>query len=197
VRIGIAPDLVGNADARLTLLTLCNHVVRFCPTVILDVDDDALGRECFEITASIRGEHHRMRRADEVGDPGAVDATVVVATVNPGPDAIVVNSDGWLARLASGSEAPRVLPMSAATPNAVGAIAAACLGSGEMFLRLIDFAIQSRNVELTMMTGESGPVGSFHRGPDLPESSARLDGLLVGCGNVGNGWTYAMRHLPV
>lgn len=197
VRIGIAPDLVDSADSRLTLLTLCNHVVRFCPNVVLDVDDDGLVEECLRIAASVHGDEHHVRPFRPGEEFAASDATIMVGYVNPGTDAVIVTSDGWLARLASGPEAPAVMPMATGNPNALGAIAAACLGSGEVFLRLIGFPISGRNIELTMLTGESAIIGTFEPGPDLPTGNVTLDALLVGCGGVGNGWAYAIKHLPL
>jgi molybdopterin/thiamine biosynthesis adenylyltransferase len=197
VRIGIAQDLIGNADSRLTLLTLCNHVVRFCPNVVLDVKDETLVRECVRVAALVRGDEHYVRTAGDMEDIGAVDVTIVVGYINPGTDVIIVTSEGWLARLASGPEALRVLPIATGTPNPVGAIAAACLGSGEVFLRLIGSPTFTRDVELTMLTGRSGVIGTFEPGPDLPNGDLPFDGLLVGCGGVGNGWAYAIKHLPL
>ena len=197
VRIGIAPDLVDNADSRLTLLTLVNHVVRFCPNVVLDVDDGGLVEECLEIATSVHGDKHHLRPFSRGEGFAGSDATVLVGCVNPRTDAAIVTSDGWLARLASGRDSPSLVPTATGNPNALGAIAAACLGSGEAFLRLIGFPTSIRNVELTTMTGESAIIGTFERGPDLPTDNVTLDALLVGCGGVGNGWAYAVKHLPL
>jgi molybdopterin/thiamine biosynthesis adenylyltransferase len=196
VKVGIAADLIDDTDSRLTLLTLCNQIVRFCPTVLLDVPDEGLAEACINIAESVDGERHQMRLA-RMGDHGTADLTIMVASTNPRNDSIVVTSEGWVARLASGATSPSNLRGGRRAPNAIGAIAAACMGTGELFLRLIGLPAVVRNVELTLLTGESGPIGVFHPGPELPDTDLVLDGLLAGCGGVGTAWAYAVKHLRI
>lgn len=197
VLLGITPELERSDDAHLTLLTLCNHVLRFCPTVIISASDLELIEECREIAASIHGTAEGVQRVTPDTPCRPVDVAVMVSTTDPGDGSVVVNSTGWVARISSEGHAPQAVAWSARRPNAIGAMAAACLGSAEAFLRLIGYTAPARRHEISLLTGEVGPIGTLDDGPDLPDAPLVIDGLLVGCGAVGNGWAATVRRLPI
>src|SRR4051812_22490832 len=92
-------------------------------------------------------------------------------------------SNGWVARVSSGSD----LPGECSMENPVGALAAACLGVGEVFKRLIRLRPERGDfldgLEFSLRTYR---VGEKECGPELP-SRLDLDLLLVGGGAIGNG----------
>jgi hypothetical protein len=70
------------------------------------------------------------------------------------------------------------------------------LTAGEAFLRLIGVDRPPLAFELSAWTGNCGPPGSLPGGPSLPIIPA-IDALLLGCGNVMNGWAVAVRALRI
>lgn len=197
VRIQIEPELEHHPDPRLTLLTLCNHILRFCPNVIVGTGDRQLAEACRSIALSIEGEDHHLRIASDTSPRPDVTINVGRAYCHD-LNFIAVNSTGWVARIACGGDGAASLPWEPLYANAIGAVGAGCLGSGEAFLRLIDeHPAVPRNHELSMLTGETGPIGTFPPGPELPGDPLNLDTLLAGCGGVSNGWAATVRHLPI
>ena len=196
VLIGIEPDLELCPDARLTLRTLCNQVLRFCPNVVFATNDRSLYSECQAIAVALYGDRAVAIAAHDASARATV--RVLVGRTDPGDGTIVVNSTGWVARLASGRHGrQRILPWDEVAPNALGAIAAACLGAAHVFFGLIGFAAPAPDHELSMWTGETGPLGALDPGPDLPAANLSLDALLIGCGAVGSGWATAIASLPI
>jgi len=74
--------------------------------------------------------------------------------------------------------------------NPIGALTAAALAAGETFLRLIGLSRPSRAFELSAWSGACGPLGGLPGDPPLP-AIPPIDALLIGCGNVMNGWAAA------
>lgn len=196
VRICVDPEIHEHPGTALTVATLCNHILRFCPNVTLDVTDGELLRQLEETASALHGVQHTFE-SESGGHPrGASEVTIVVGINHRGGGSITVNSSGWVARLVAGCHPVQRVPWQRARPNAIGAIAAACLGSAEVFFQLIGYSCTDRHHELSMFTGATGPLGTFDVGPDLPDE-LQLDGLLVGCGGVANAWGAAIRHLPL
>jgi len=105
-----------------------------------------------------------------------------------------INSQGWLARVTSGS-----IPLSGECGqwNPVGALAAASLGAAEVFKRLL----QVRPERATMFDGLSFSLETYETntddpGPPLP---SHLDGdvLVTGAGAIGNGVIALLADLPM
>ena len=88
------------------------------------------------------------------------------------------------------------MPLTGAAPNPVGALAAACLGAGRIFLILLGRDLGAGPSELSLFDYRSGPIGTLEPGPPLP-ACLELMTLLIGCGAVSSGWTYAMSQLPI
>lgn len=82
------------------------------------------------------------------------------------------------------------------SPNAVSAIAAAALGAGEVFLRLLGRERPAIAHEWDLYAYRKGSFGEFQPGPEVPPS-IELRGIQVGAGSVGGGFDYALASLPV
>jgi hypothetical protein len=78
----------------------------------------------------------------------------------------------------------------------IGALTAAAMTAGEAFLRLIRLGRPSRGFELSEWSGASGPLGSLPDDPPLPAISP-IEALLIGYGNVMNGWAAAASALRI
>ena len=185
-------------DDRMTFLEVVNQVLRFCPNVTVGFSSAQAGlaRHCQDLARAIHGPRGTVVIAN-IGDDVKAQATVNVGRAI-GPDAswVTVHSTGWVARLLPGGSGEAALAWSSSARNPLGALAAACLGSGYAFLRLAGLPSPPAH-ELSLLAGETGVAGTFPPGPPLPDSGLDLDGLLVGCGAVSNGWAYAMASLPV
>src|SRR5690606_16936084 len=105
-------------------------------TVAIPAGLDALERECRALAASLSFGGGRVRFVAAAGRAvGDYAAVLSVGTrARPREPWTVVHADGWLARVSSGS---RDLPAPGASANPISSLAAACLGVGEVFKRLI------------------------------------------------------------
>lgn len=116
----------------------------------------------------------------------------VGSAVRPELPWTAINSNGWVARVSSGSTA---LSKECNQSNPIGALAAASLGAAEVFKRLI---------QLVPDRGELCDDVSFSfytyglqadPGPPLPDRIP-IDILQVGVGAIGNGLVYLFDMLP-
>lgn len=104
-----------------------------------------------------------------------------------------INSNGFVARVTSGAAD---IPTECDINNPMGALAAACLGVGEVFKRLI----RLRSERGEMLNGSSFSLRNYAEstsdyGPQIPETLAH--GLLVvGAGAIGNGIVHLISRLP-
>ena len=121
------------------------------------------------------------------------DALDIFVGGPPGtPGGIGTCSDGWTGKVfPAGTRAPVTAFM---VSNPVGALTAAALTAGEAFLRLIGVPRHPWAFELSAWSGACGPPGSLPDDPPLP-AIPPIDALLIGCGNVMNGWAVAIRAL--
>jgi hypothetical protein len=174
-----------------------NMLLRFCPevTAILPGANDRFVRECQAIGTAIRGDPQLVTIAAQDPASDEFDAVLNVGSGSPRDDTwVTVNSTGWLARLApNGGE----LPWDPGKRNALGALAAACLGVGTVSMKLLKVSTVKEPLELSLWDSTVGPVGTIDSGPELPGERLDLNAALVGCGGVSNGWAYALRRLPV
>jgi hypothetical protein len=199
IMIRLEPDFARIADARETFLFAVNQVLRFCPNVGLQVPPEAqdLIDSSVELARAIHGGGAWIQVIASERKAADFDAIINVGTriVEKLPW-ITVNSDGWLARVASAYSGVNVLPWSSAPANACGALAAACLGAGSAFLTMLGHP-PSIAQEISLFTRQEGNLGTLHEGPALPSRSLEMDALLVGCGAVTNGWAYTIKRLPI
>jgi hypothetical protein len=134
---------------------------------------------------------------------GIREATRFAAIVNVGTEILedlpstTVNSTGWIARIAGAGSGIKRLPWLPHDPNAIGAVAAACLGAGRAFLALAGRPLVTPPLEISLFTQEIGPPGTLLPGPELPAVPAELNAFVVGCGAVSNGWAYTVKRLPI
>jgi len=183
-------------DARETFLSLVNQIVRFCPNVAVCVSTLGLVDEARRIAARVHGPGHPVEIAD------IREAARFAAVVNVGVEILehsssTVNSTGWVARIAAAGSGGDPLPWLPSAPNAIGSVAAACLGAGRAFLALIGRPLVTPAFEVSLFTQEFGPPGTLPPGPDLPTAPAELHAFLVGCGAVTSGWAYTVKRLPI
>ena len=108
------------------------------------------------------------------------------------PSARSAGSHGWPTAAAGATK----LPQPQAPPNPLGALAAACLGAGQVFLALIGHPLLAAPIELSLHSLASALPGTLAPGPALRDMLP-IEALLVGCGGVANGWTYAVKRLPL
>jgi hypothetical protein len=190
VAVILADDVTDDADARETFLYAVNQCLRFAGQVAAVTSDGALAAEAGGIARTITG--------DGLASAAAPDISLVVSTVvTHDSPTVTVSADGWLARLATSASEVDALPRRTAGRNALGALAAACLGASQVFRFLATGGeLSAAALELSLFALEQGAPGSLDPGPDLP-ARLELDALLVGCGGVMHGFIYALKRLPV
>lgn len=193
---GEAPVL-GTANGRMCLLSSLRLLVRISRdvTVAMPAGLDALERECRELAAAIAFGGRPVRFVPASGrGVGDYDAVLSVGTLaRPGEPWTVIHADGWLARVSSGE---RDLPAPRGPANPIAALAAACLGAGEVFKRLIHLkperGLLLDGVSWSLLTYA---LSEWETGPALPPE-IETDLLLVGAGAIGNGLLYLLSELP-
>lgn len=181
-----------------TLLLAVNETLRFCPnvTVALDAVDDPLADDVRTIATDIHGDAHALAVAPLVAvDPADYDAVLNIGPALGAHDAwVAVDGTGWCARVATSAGAD-ALPVATSAPNAYAALAAACLGVGQVFLALVGRPLLTAPLELSLHDLSAGAPNTLAPGPALAPFA--LEALLVGCGGVANGFAYATARAPV
>ena len=192
VEVRLEPALSDPATREI-FASAADQLSRFCGTVLRDADAELMSR-CLERDLELHPDRPSLHSRTAVGQAHP-ELIVSVAGRNPGTNEITVSAEGWVGRIC-GQAGTQPEPF-AGPANLVGAMVAAHLVSGEVFLRLLTPDRPRRNIEVSAWTGESGQAGALETGPELPATLPRLDGLLVGCGNVGNGFVDALRRLTL
>jgi hypothetical protein len=103
---------------------------------------------------------------------------------------VAVTASGWCARVATSASGVDALPPAHVPANELAALAAACLGSGQVFLALVGRPLLAGPLELSLFDLTTGAPGDLDVGPALPPS-IELDAFVVGCGGVTNWFAYA------
>lgn len=178
--------VLSTRNGRACLFFAIRLLIRICSHV-----DVALPDESVRLSEQSRN----LLRVMELGgttrglrdvDLRSYDAILSVGfTAKPDLPWTVINSQGWLARVSSGS---RSLPAECAQENPIGALAAACLGAAEVFKRLI--ALRPNRGQL--LNGLTFSLATYRcdgesPGPPLPENIVLPALLIGGCGAIGNG----------
>lgn len=187
VLVSMSDDLVGDSDARQTFLFAVNLCLRFVD-VAVNTKDARLVAAAAQLAHEINGKPLATAAAD-------IALHVGTSVDHEGP-AIVVSSDGWLARMTTSTGTVDALPGKSGSRNVLGALSAACLGASQVFHYLAGTGLTRQPIELSLYTLEQGSLGKLAPGPPLP-AHLDLDALLVGCGGVMNGFVYALKRLPV
>jgi molybdopterin/thiamine biosynthesis adenylyltransferase len=188
--------VLATANGRYCLLGSLRLLVRVCPNlaVFLPAGSDELVAACRALVRRLAFDGD-VEFLAEMPDDAAYDAVLSVGTnPNPALPCTVINSNGWLARVSSGTTP---LDGTCDVSNPVGALGAACLGVGDVFKRLIRLK-ESRGRLLDGVTFSlfNYRCGINDPGPPLPPALP-LDMLLVGAGAIGNGVIYLLSLLPV
>lgn len=189
VHVRLAPEYADTADATILLRSLVDQLSRFCGTVVVSAPA-SLVQACLDRDHEL---HDEPRVHAEPFRSGRPRVEVVVGHACGDVGRIATCSDGWVGKLTSNSEH---LTRAFIVSNPVGAITAAALTAGEVFLRVVGIDRPPRAFELSAWTGDSGPLGTLQSGPILLTIPA-IDALVVGCGNVTNGWAVPTRALQV
>jgi hypothetical protein len=187
-----------HSDARETFLLAVDMLLRFCPHLVLVIDDHnfALARKAQRLAVGIL----RTKTAVEVltRDPNWNGFDVVLTIGRQPVDAarvVTVNSNGWVARLAT--ESVITLPWRPTAANPIGALAASALAVGAAALILLRLPLANKAFELSLFEHREAPLGGLDFGPSLPAFPLDIRALLFGCGGVTNGWAYAIRRLRI
>lgn len=199
ILICLEPTLASSHNARMTLVFAVNQTLRFCPNLTLMVPPESrhlVGR-CLELAHAIHGADHEIQILDSEGQAKFFDAIINIGTrvCNHLPW-ITVNSGGWVARVASSGSGQESLPWAPASPNALGALAAACLGAGGAFFTIAG-QLPHGCLEISLLSHEQAAPGRLQEGPPLPSDPLAIEAFIVGCGAVANGWAYTIKRLPI
>jgi hypothetical protein len=198
VLIRLQPNFARVQDARDAFLLAVNLSLRFARNIAVQLpsDADSLLEECNALASSLHGPDVRVRLARDQDWDRPVAILNVGTEVRTDLPWTAVNSGGWLARMTT---APMhvSLPYTPAPPNALGALAAACLGMWPIFARLVGIDVVPWRGELSLLTGEIGALATLAEGPHLPHKPLTLRAFVIGAGAVTNGWAYAVKRLPV
>jgi hypothetical protein len=191
VHVRIGPEFENTQDAAILLRSLVDQLSRFCGTVVVSAPA-ATAQACLDRDREL---HDPPRvRADRRSSVRAGALDVIIGDGTGVPGGIATCSDGWIGKVRSIDTNDRMTAFTIANP--IGALTAAALTAGEVFLRLIGVDRPPRAFELSAWTGSCGSPGSLPSGPSLPIIPA-IDALLIGCGNVMNGWAVAVRALQI
>jgi molybdopterin/thiamine biosynthesis adenylyltransferase len=171
-------------------------LVRICPniTVIVPEGHGALRQTAEQVAAHVAFGKPVEFSAEAV-DFQRFDAILSVGhAVQPGLPFTAINSNGWVARVSSGEIA---LPPVCTQSNPIGALAAACLGAGEVFKRLIGLdPARGSLLDGLSFSLLNYAVSPADYGPDLP-NKIPSDLLVVGAGAIGNGIVALLSALPL
>jgi len=190
VHVRLAPEYADTTDAALLLRSLVDQLSRFCGTVVVSAPP-LLVQACLDRDHELHDEPHV--RAEPIRSAGP-RIEVVVGDAGGDAGGIATCSDGWVGKVSSIDS--EHLTGAFIVSNPVGAITAAALTAGEVFLRAVGIDRPPRTFELSAWTGDSGPSDTLPSGPIL-SAIPDIDALLVGCGNVMNAWAVPIRALPV
>jgi molybdopterin/thiamine biosynthesis adenylyltransferase len=188
------PHVLASSNGAKCFFDSIRLLIRICPNIVIDVSrvPGALLQTARTITDQI-GFGSAVKYQDLVEDFESFDAILSVgAEVRTDLPWTTINSNGWLARVSSGDIN---LPSDTESDNPIGALAAACLGAGEVFKRLI--ALKPERGEL--LNGVSFSLRTYcaddtDPGPELPDTLF-LNLLMVGAGAIGNGLANLVSHL--
>jgi hypothetical protein len=192
-------DLVATRQGQVMLMVACNLLSRWCRRVILDIPNAAL-HPSFGFGPGYLGDFvlGQMRDADPFGsfgiDAGRIGAADLLLSIGigapptPQQRAVYISANDWLA--AVGLEPVQCLPATS-DGNVLGAIAACCLGVGQLFKlatclpdeRLIRDGVFDLFTLDWSQSQETRHPGDLHAG--------RI--LMVGAGSVGSSAAYCMR----
>jgi molybdopterin/thiamine biosynthesis adenylyltransferase len=193
--------LTGEASILLTengrncLTDSLRLLVRICPhiTVAIPPSNKEL-LNCAKSLANSIAFGKEVDFSNDVQDMTPYDAILSIGTkVRPDLPWTTINSNGWIARVSS---VDKELSAECDLANPIAALAAASLGTAEVFKRLI--RLRAERGEL--LNGFSYSLRTYQSsqsefGPVLP-GELPGDLLIVGAGAIGNGLIHLVSQLP-
>jgi len=190
------PEILATNNGRMCLLCSLRLLIRICPNIVV-----SLPAECTDLLETCRTTidpltfGRNIVYLDHPNDLTEYDAILSIGvTACSGLPWTVINSQGWLARVSSGSTD---LPADCQQNNPIGALAAASLGVTEVFKRLVHLrASRGKLLDGLFFSLYDYSVGTTDPGPPLPRHLT-MQLLLVGVGAIGNGVVYLLSQLPV
>jgi len=175
------PAALAIANGRTIFKTSVRLLIRCCPGLVVAVDDPVLQSEAKRILHDAEGGGSVV--ATSMANPANFDAILSIGpVVEQGLPDTATWSDGWCAQVSSFGS----MDWGSASENAVGAVAAACLGAGEVFKRLIDL----KRDKGRLLDQVSFSLYDYREtiDPGPPLGAIELPPfLLVGAGAIGNG----------
>ena len=188
-------EVLGSPNGRACLLYSLQLLIRFCRdiSVVLPPQLSEIHEACHQtLDPLVFG--GAISYLPAVEDYGQFDAVLSVGTAaKPELPWTVINSNGWLARVSSGAS---ILAAECAQTNPIGAMAAACLGSADVFKRLVRLRPGRGHVFDGLSFSLQTYQVSDDPGPPLP-SRLTTNLLLVGAGAIGNGVALLLQALPI
>jgi len=182
-------------NGRQCLLSSIRLALRICQNVAIHLPEgcDCLRREAARTAEQIAfGQNVEFPRKLE--SYNRFDAILSVgARAHPELPWTTINSNGFVARATSG---PADIPAQCDLGNPIGALAASCLGVGEIFKRLIGL----KSERGALLNGFSFSLRNYSSsapdyGPQIPRTLPD-DLLVVGAGAIGNGIVHLISCLP-
>lgn len=189
-------DALATVNGRECFLNSLRLLIRICRNV-----DIAFPNGCDELMHVARQTADRLAFGGDVrvlsgpADLAAYDAILSIGhQARSGLPWTVINANGWLARVSSGGTD---LPNAHGIANPISALAAASLGSSEVFKRLLHLKPE-RGKLLDGMAFSLFTFGASEvdPGPRLPAQLV-IAPVVVGAGAIGNGIVAALSQLPI
>jgi hypothetical protein len=189
-------EVLATKNGRACLLFGLRLLLRICLNIVV-----SLPRECAILLEECHATIDPLTFGGDIiylDTPGNLveyDAILCIgATAHPDLPWTVVNSQGWIARVSSGSTH---LSTNCQVGNPIGALAAASLGVAEVFKRLVRLrASRGQLLDGLSFSLYDYTIGTTDPGPLLPEHLP-VQLLLVGAGAIGNGVIQLLSQLPL
>lgn len=190
------PNILLSANGRRCLFDSLRLLIRICKNVTVSLPEScsSLLSACRSISEHISFGSSCIILTTDQPNFRKYDAILCIGTaLRSELPWTVINSNGWLARISSVRSS---LPPSCDRENPIASFAAACLGVGDVFKRLVGLK-ENRG---QFLDGQSFSLFSYRSGeeedgPDLPVDLP-LQLLLVGIGAIGNGIVHLVDALP-
>lgn len=185
-------QLAGLMAVRIALLTY-GYVTLVSPT-----GADELAAKCRALATQLRPGEAALDIRSAV--PRNVDGVLRIGyRIDRDYRSVTVASDGWVMRMAAANDTGGIpvteLP-AGGRRNEIVEIGAACVGMGELWLRVLGVPRSECCFEWSLLDYTTAPIGTLGIGPDMPDEIV-LSALQVGAGTVGGGFDLALATLPV